>query len=76
MKRVKNRVVVEVISTRDRRLMTLLGACFLVARLKFEQQHGILSKLPVSENNRLNVGMRARQSSLFKIFSLWHRDDL
>ena len=52
MKRVENQQVVEVISTRDRRLTAHYEVCFLAASLQFRQQHGILSNLPMSENNQ------------------------
>ena len=48
MKQVKNQVVVEVISTRDRLLVARYGAGFLVARLELGQKYGILSNLLVN----------------------------
>ena len=48
----ENRKVVEVISTRDRRLVARYGADFLVNRLQLGQNYGILSNLPLGQNNR------------------------
>ena len=52
MKRVENRGVVEVISTRERLLVACYGAGFLVARLQWGQKYGILSNLLVRQNNQ------------------------
>ena len=52
MKQVKNRVVVEVISTRDRRWVARYGAGFLVNRLQLGKNYGILSNLPLGQNNQ------------------------
>ena len=52
MKQVKNQVVVEVISTRERRWVARYGAGFLVNRLQLGQNYGILPNLLVKQNNR------------------------